>query len=96
MPDAPLSDPGLIALKWLVIALTATMTVGIVVLVILFWMRLPEPLPPLPESIAMPEGETATAFTRGRGFLAVVTADDEILVFDPSGRTLRQRIALEK
>ncbi len=77
MSDAPLRDPALVALKWLVVALTATMTAGIVALVLLFWARLPAPLPPLPEAIALPEGETATAFTRGRGFLAVVTADDE-------------------
>ncbi len=70
------------------------MTLGIVALVLLFWARLPEPLPPLPEAIALPEGATAMAFTRGRGFLAVVTEADEILVFDPSGRVLKQRIAL--
>jgi len=82
-------------LKWLVIALTATMTLGIVAMVWIFATRLPAPLPPLPEEIALPAGETATAFTRGRGFVAVVTAGDEILIFDPSGETLRQRISLD-
>ncbi len=70
------------------------MTIGIVVLVWVIWARLPQPLPPLPATVALPAGETATAFTRGQGFLAVVTEGDEILIFDPSGRTLRQRIVI--
>lgn len=94
MDDIPARDTGLTLLKWLVIGLTATMMAGIVILLWLFVTRLPHPLPPLPRSIALPAGETATAFTRGRGFLAVVTEDDQILIFDPDGRTLRQRIDL--
>ncbi len=92
--DTPSRDTGLIVLKWLVNVLTATMTVGIVALVWLMATRLPQPLPPLPDSIALPEGETATAFTRGRGFVAVVTAGDEILIYDPTGAELRRRIPL--
>ncbi len=92
--DTPARDTGLIVLKWLVIALTATSTAGIATLVWLLATRLPQPLPPLPQGISLPAGETATAFTRGRGFVAVVTAGDEILIYDPSGATLRQRIPM--
>ena len=94
MVEPPARDTGLIVLKWLVIVLTATMTLGIVALVWLLATRLPEPLPPLPDAITLPEGETATAFTRGRGFVAVVTTGDEILIYDPTGETLRRRIPL--
>ncbi len=92
--ETPSRDTGLIVLKWLVITLTATMILGIVAMVWIFATRLPAPLPPLPNAIDLPAGETATAFTRGRGFVAVVTARDEILIFDPSGERLRQRIPL--
>lgn len=95
MVDTPSRDAGLIVLKWLVVTLTATMILGIVAMVWLFATRLPRPLPPLPEAITLPDGETATAFTRGRGFVAVVTAGDEILVYDPSGTELRRRIPLD-
>ncbi len=83
------------ALKWLVIVLIATSIAGIVAIVALFWTRLPRPAPPLPAGIALPDGTRVEAFTRGRGFLAVVTDAGEILILDPGGRRVTQRIVIE-
>lgn len=71
------------------------MLVGLVTLVTLFVTRFPSSTPPLPERITLPDGTTPTAFTRGAGWLAVVTDADEILIYDPDGTTLRQRIRID-
>ena len=71
------------------------MTLAMVALIWLFFTRLPQPIAALPDRIALPEGTTVEAVTQGRGFLLVVTSDGEILVFDPEGDTIRQRIALD-
>lgn len=48
----------------------------------------------LPDSIALPEGATATAFTQGPDWYAVVTDDNRILIFERASGALRQSIAL--
>ncbi|WP_206050237.1 DUF6476 family protein [Oceaniglobus ichthyenteri] len=82
-------------LRILVTALTATMLGGLIILIYLFVTRFPQPTPvlALPDSIALPGGTSATAFTRGPDWLAVVVGN-EILIFDSTGQTLRQRIAI--
>jgi hypothetical protein len=96
MDEPPAPDRGLIFLKWLVIALTATMLAGMVTLIALFVTRLPVPSAPLPENIVLPEGETAAAVTFAGEFIAVVTEGGEILILSPDGQRLRQRIAVER
>ena len=88
-------DTALVLLKWLVVTLTATMVVGMVVLIWLFATRLPKPIADLPSALTLPAGETVSAITRGRDYVAVVTDGGEILIFDADGQTLRQRIKLE-
>ncbi|NCO20789.1 MAG: hypothetical protein GW905_01965 [Rhodobacterales bacterium] len=98
MDDTPL-DPEqqrmLRFLRVLVTGLTGTMLVGLIVLIWLFVTRFPTPVPllALPDSIALPDGTRATAFTRGPDWLAVV-AGNEILIFDTTGQVLRQRITV--
>lgn len=103
--DTPLSENGsdvwgqrhLVVLRWLVTGLTATMIVGLITLIWLFVTRLPDARSvPLPDSVTLPGGGTATAFTRGPDWLAVVVDGDEILIFDADGTTLRQRIAISR
>ena len=88
---------GLRLLQGLVIVLMITMIVGLVALVTLLVIRLPDVTPPapLPETIALPDGTRATAFTQAGDWYAVVTAADEILIFDRETGALRQRIAVE-
>lgn len=80
-------------LRRLVTALTATMILGVLAIVILLVMRLQAPLPPhVPPAIVLPEGVRATAYTQGTGWIAIVTDTDEILIFDPDGHRLISRI----
>lgn len=77
--------------------LTAVMILGVVAIVALLVIRLQAPGPaalPLPETIVLPEGAAARAFTQGSDWYAVVTDRDEILVFDRATGALRQRVAI--
>lgn len=84
-------------LKGLVTVLTAVMIGGVLTIIVLLVIRLQTPVLSLdlPAAIRMPDDTRATAFTRGPGWLAVVTEDSRILVFDPSGETLRQEIRID-
>ena len=93
----PVSPATLKFLARLVMVLTATMILGLLVIVGLlvtrFWSE-PD-LPPLPEAITLPEGARATAFTQGEGWYAVVTEDGRILIYDRATGALRQVVDLE-
>lgn len=89
-------DKTLRYLKWLVTGLTVTMIGGFLTIVALFVMRFNEMnRAELPDTITLPDGATATAFTQGEGWFAVVTADDEILIYSRVTGNLRQRIKIE-
>lgn len=97
--DPPL-PPGLRALKWLVIVLTLTMILGVITVVTLLVIRMPQAFSAvpgrLPETITLPPGTEAQAVTFGRGWIGVVATGqdgDRFLLYAPDGR-LRQEIAL--
>ena len=94
---APVEGAGTLRyLKWLVTALTVTMILGFLTIVGLFVMRFAEMnRAELPDQIVLPDGARATAFTRGEGWFAVVTEDDEILIYSRVTGNLRQRIRIE-
>lgn len=75
--------------------LTATMIIGLIVLIGLIVIRLQAPSITLPEQVTLPDGVAATAYTQGQGWFAVVTDDDRILIFDGQNGALRQEIAVE-
>jgi hypothetical protein len=91
----PTLPPGLRLLKWLVIILTLTMIGGVITVVALIVTRMPQaftaPAPALPDTLTLPEGAQASAITFGEGWIAVVTDDQRILIFDTDG-TLRQEL----
>lgn len=68
---------------------------GLLVIVALFVIRFSSTAPALPDNITLPDGTRAEAFTIGKGWYAVVTADDQILIFDRTTGKLRQTITLE-
>lgn len=97
--DTPLSDSDarlVRYLKWLVTALSVTMIAGFIVLVTVVVMRFNQGTAPAPwpDEIALPDGVTALAVTRGPDFLLVVSADGRVFVFSPDGQVLRQEIAI--
>jgi hypothetical protein len=98
MQDAPEPADGTAPLKllrWLVTVLTLVMIAGFVVLIALLVTRFPAAPPAelaLPETLALPEGARPAAFTRGRGWVAIVTEDDRILIYDAETGALRQSV----
>lgn len=93
-PDAePGLPPSLRFLKGLVITLMITMIVGVITVVGLLVTRMPDastPPPRLPDSLSLPEGLVAEAVTFGKGWIAVVTTDQQVLLLDSAGRVLQQ------
>ncbi|MDQ2065800.1 DUF6476 family protein [Xinfangfangia sp. CPCC 101601] len=107
MTDAPSGEglpPSLRLLKLLVIVLMLVMIGGVITIVGLIVTRLPaakEDAPPaahaglsaLPAALQMPQGAQPEAVTFGKGWIAVVTQDDRILVFTEDG-ALQQELQL--
>ncbi|MEZ5714322.1 MAG: DUF6476 family protein [Paracoccaceae bacterium] len=90
-------------LRVLVTVLTATMILGLLVLIGLFVTRFPDlergaseaSMPPgleLPSTIHLPEGVKPRAFTRGESWFAVVTDDDRILIYGTKTGQLIQEV----
>lgn len=82
-------------LRRLVTGLTAVMIAGMVILIALFVTRFPSNDTALPDAITLPDGTTATAFTVGSGWYAVVTGDDRILIYDRNTGDLRQTVRIK-
>ncbi|MFP4239527.1 DUF6476 family protein [Rhodosalinus sp.] len=82
-------------LRRLVTALTATMVVGLLVVIGLLVIRLTDRAPVLPEVIALPGDAKAVALTQGPGWYAVVTDDDRILIYDRDTGALVQTVQVE-
>ncbi|MDF0603787.1 DUF6476 family protein [Psychromarinibacter sp. C21-152] len=83
-------------LQRLVTVLMLVMIAGFIVLIAFLVTRFPDgrALPALPEAIDLPDGATATAFTQGPDWYAVVTEDDRILVYDRTSAALVQTVEI--
>ena len=84
--------PGLRLLRWLVTGLTATMIVGLLAIVAMLVIIVNRDSVRLPDEIALPAGVEARAVTFGARWIAVVTNDDRILIYDEDGDQLRQEV----
>lgn len=80
-------------MRRLVTVLTATMILGVLAVIVLLVIRLNQTPMALPDAVALPDGTTPTAFTRGSDWMAVTT-DDRILIYGLDG-TLRQTVLIE-
>jgi hypothetical protein len=89
-------EPGnLRFLRVLVTILTATMIIGLLAIFALLVMRFSaQTALLLPDTITLPSGTAATAFTQGPDWYAVVTTTDEILIFNRADSTLRQTLQI--
>jgi hypothetical protein len=89
-PDTTELPPSLRFLKGLVITLMITMILGVIAVVATLVTRMPDASPPvLPDVLTLPAGEVALAVTIGKGWFAVVTETQNILVFDGTGKLLQ-------
>lgn len=79
------------------IILTLTMIGGVITVVGLIVTRMPQAfgasVPAVPAELKLPPGTDGAAVTFGKGWIAVVTTDDRILIFDKDG-TLRQEVRI--
>ncbi|WP_375228238.1 DUF6476 family protein [Roseobacter sp. S98] len=96
-PDDEVAEPAnLRFLRRLVTVLTATMIGGVLLIIALIVIRFYDRPPPLPETITLPDGAAAQAFTQGDGWFAVVTTDNRILIYDRVTGDLRQSITISE
>lgn len=95
-PDPQQVDPGLVKyLRLLVTVLTTVMIAGFLVIVVLFVTRFSDAFDPdLPDEITLPDGTSPLAYTKGDGWYAVVTQDDQILIYDDDDGALLQTIKI--
>lgn len=94
-PSAPDALPSqLVYLRRLVSAMSLVMIAGFLVLIGALVIRLNADPLPLPERITLPEGVTAMAFTQGDDWFAVVTSDDQILIYDRATTRLLQSVMI--
>lgn len=94
--QAPLPAP-LRILQWLVIGLTASLIFGVITVVAVVVTRFPKAAtPPLPESLALPEGASALSVTQGSDWIGITTSDDRILIYDRASGSLRQTVTLTR
>lgn len=92
---SPVEEPvNLRFLRVLVTVLTGTMIAGLLVIIGLLVIRfIAEPdVLALPEALTLPDGTTATAFTQAPGWFAIVTKDNQILIYDRNTGLLRQTL----
>lgn len=82
----------------MVMVLTITITVGFIIIVVLFILKFGSigkvDRVQLPERIILPSGTVPEAFTVGRSWYAVITEDDEILIFDKTTDEILKTIAI--
>nr|WP_323776578.1 DUF6476 family protein [Amylibacter sp.] len=95
--DSQIAEPAnLRFLRRLVTILTATMIFGLLAIFTLLVMRFStDNSTPLPDRLTLPDGTTATAFTQGADWYAIVTTDNTILIFDRTTGNLRQTMQIE-
>lgn len=96
--DDPIEPANLRFLRRLVTVLTAVMICGLLVIIGLFVTRLgvTQSAMPLPETITLPDGATAQAFTQAADWYAVVTTGNQILIYSRETGKLRQTVTLTK
>ncbi len=97
MDEAPEEVRSLVLLRRLVTTLTAVMIVGFIVLIGFLVTRLPGAGGMvLPESVTLPDGARAVAYTQTESWVAVVTGDDRILIFDRDTMDLIQTVEIRR
>ncbi len=92
--DDPIEPANLRFLRRLVTVLTTVMICGVIVVIGLLVTRLSSDAPVVPAEITLPDGATATAFTQGSDWYAIVTDTNQILIYDRLTGALRQTVVI--
>ena len=88
------TPPDAIFLRRLVTALTVVMMAGMIAIALVIVFRFPDPAPVLPETLELPAGSTISAVTQGKGWIAIVTDQQEILIYDMITGELAQTVQI--
>ena len=84
-------------LRRLVTTLLAVMIIGFLTLIFMFVMRFSDNNQTFQISdITLPIGVSATAYTQGDNWYAIIDEKNKILIFNKSDNTLRQTIKIQK
>lgn len=67
---------------------------GVLLIIGLIVIRFYDVPPPLPDTLALPQGAQAMSFTQGPDWYAVVTTDNQILIFDRITGNLKQSVQI--
>lgn len=100
-PDKTPEPANLRFLRILVTILTGSMIAGLVTIIVLIVIRVPnvvrnvEDPVPLPSTITLPDGFVAESFTQSADWYAVVSKGGDILIFNRDDGSLRQKIRIE-
>ena len=68
---------------------------GVLLIIGLIVIRFYDVPPPLPDTLVLPDGAQAMSFTQGPDWYAVVTTNNEILIFDRVTGSLKQSVKIE-
>lgn len=68
---------------------------GVLLIIVMLVIRLNDKPALLPEIVVLPDGVEAKAVTQGETWFAIVTQNDEILIFERFSGKLHQRIQIE-
>lgn len=83
-------------LRLLVTGLTGTMIVGLLVLIAVIVIRFNDKSLDFPETLVLPDGVRAEAYTQTKRWQAVVTTDDRVLIYSRDTGKLSQVIELQQ
>lgn len=84
-------------LRRLVTTLLAVMIIGFLTLIFMFVMRFSDNNQTFQiGDITLPIGVSATAYTQGDNWYAIIDEKNKILIFNKSDNTLRQTIKIQK
>ena len=75
--------------------LTAVMIGGVLLIITLLVIRLNDKPALLPETVVLPKGIEAKAFTQGENWFAIVAQSDEILIYDRLTGKLVQQVQIQ-
>jgi hypothetical protein len=82
--------PSIKFLKLLVTLLAGVMIVGFVIIVCVFVINFRKSHVLVPATLELPDDIIPIAYTQTRNWYAIVTDDDEILIFDNTGNEIQQ------
>lgn len=76
-------------------ALTVVMMGGLIAIAVVIVFRFPDPTPVVPENLPLPAGSTISAVTQGKGWIAIVTDQQQILIFNSGTGKLTQTVEIK-